>query len=117
MIGNRVLINYGTQITSHSLVHVGDDCKVGQYSIIMDCDWHEPDTPTHDGGHGEVRPVVLEQGVWLGARVTILRGVTIGRGSVIGAGSVVAADIPEGVVAVGFPARVVRKLSFNTRGG
>jgi maltose O-acetyltransferase len=112
-IGHRIFLNYGTQITSHSLIRLGDDCKIGQYSIIMDCDWHELDTPTHDGGHGQVRPVVLQQGVWLGARVTVLKGVTIGRGSVIGAGSVVATDIPEGVVAVGSPARVVRKLSFN----
>jgi acetyltransferase-like isoleucine patch superfamily enzyme len=111
-IGDRVFLNYGTSISAHSMVRVEDDCKIGQYSIVMDCDWHELETPRHDGGHGMPRPVVLEQGVWLGARVTVLKGVTIGRGSVIGAGSVVVSDIPEAVVAAGVPARVIRELPF-----
>lgn len=112
LLGDRVFLNYGSSISAHSLVRVGDDCKVGQYSTVMDCDWHELENPTHDGGHGQPRPVVLEAGVWLGVRVTVLKGVTIGRGSVIGAGSVVAGDIPEGVVAAGVPARVLRTLAF-----
>jgi len=111
-IGERVFLNYGTSISAHAMVRVGDDCKIGQYSIVMDCDWHELETPSHYGGHGVPRPVVLEQGVWLGARVTVLKGVTIGRGSVIGAGSVVVSDIPAGVVAAGVPARVIRELPF-----
>lgn len=111
-IGDRVFLNYGTSISAHSMIRVEDDCKIGQYSIVMDCDWHELETPSHDGGHGIPRPVVLEKGVWLGARVTVLKGVTIGRGSVIGAGSVVVGDIPEAVVAAGVPARVIRELPF-----
>lgn len=111
-IHDRVFLNYGTSISAHSLVEIGSDCKLGQYSIVLDCDWHELDSPTHDGGHGEPRPVVLEDGVWLGARVTVLKGVTIGRSSVVGAGSVVTGDIPAGVVAAGIPARVVRRLAF-----
>ncbi len=111
-IGEQVFINYGTSISAHAMVRIGDDCKIGQYSIVMDCDWHELETPSHYGGHGVPRPVVLEQGVWLGARVTVLKGVTIGRGSVIGAGSVVVSDIPDGVVAAGVPARVIRELPF-----
>jgi acetyltransferase-like isoleucine patch superfamily enzyme len=111
-IGERVFLNYGTSISAHAVVRIEDDCKIGQYSIVMDCDWHELETPRHYGGHGVPRPVVLEQGVWLGARVTILKGVTIGRGSVIGAGSVVVSDIPDGVLAAGVPARVIRELPF-----
>ena len=55
--------------------------------------------------------VELEQDVFVGDRVLILKGVRIGRGSVIGAGSVVCGPIPEGVVAAGNPARVLRELS------
>lgn len=111
-IGDRVFINYGASISAHQLVCIGDDCKIGQYAIILDCDFHELDTPTHDGGHGRPAPVVLERGVWLSARVTVLKGVTIGRGSVIAAGSVVTKDMPPGVLAGGVPARVLRRLSF-----
>jgi acetyltransferase-like isoleucine patch superfamily enzyme len=54
------------------------------------------------------RDVVIEDDVWIGARVVILKGVTIGRGSVIGAGSVVTKSIPPYSVAVGNPAKVIR---------
>jgi len=114
-IGARVFINYGSSISAHTLVRIGDDCKIGQHAIILDCDYHELDDPLHYGGHGESLPVVLEQGVWLGARVTVLKGVTIGRSSVIAAGSVVTRDIPPCVLAGGMPARVLRPLEFTKR--
>ena len=49
--------------------------------------------------------------VWIDASVTVLPGVTIGSNTVIGAGSVVNRDIPDGVVAVGNPCRVLRKIT------
>ena len=57
------------------------------------------------------KPITLGDNVWLGGNVTILPGVTIGEGTVIGAGSVVARDIPAGVVAVGNPCKVLRKIT------
>lgn len=111
-IGHRVFVNYGSSISAHMLVRIGDDCKIGQHAIVLDCDYHELEDPLHYGGHGEPRPVVLEQGVWLGARVTVLKGVTIGRSSVVAAGSVVTRDIPPGVLAGGMPAKVLRELEF-----
>ena len=56
-------------------------------------------------------PVVIEDDVWLGARVTVLPGARIGRGSVVGAHAVVRGVIPLAALAVGVPARVVRRLS------
>jgi acetyltransferase-like isoleucine patch superfamily enzyme len=52
---------------------------------------------------------VIEDGVWLGCGVTVLRGLRIGKGSVIGAGSVITNDIPPYSIAVGIPAKVIRK--------
>ena len=54
--------------------------------------------------------VVIEDDVWLGLNVVVLKGVTIGRGSVIGANSLVTRSIPAGVVAAGSPAKVIRTL-------
>jgi len=51
--------------------------------------------------------VVIGQGCWIGARVTILGGVRVGKGCVIGAGSIVKESIPDWSIAVGSPARVV----------
>jgi acetyltransferase-like isoleucine patch superfamily enzyme len=105
-IGSQVFINYGTSISSHLLVRIGDRCQIGQYSILLDCDFHTP----HGSGHGQAAPIVLEDEVWLGARVTVLKGVTIGRGSVVAAGSVVTKDVPPGVMVGGVPARLIREL-------
>ncbi len=104
-IGNRVFINYGTSISAHHLVKIGNRCQIGNYSLLMDNDYHQV------GNLQEVglsKPVILEDDVWLGARVIVLKGVTIGQGAVIGAGSVVTRNIPPHSVAVGSPARVVK---------
>ena len=55
-------------------------------------------------------PIEIQDNAWLGAGVTVLAGVTIGKNSVIGAGSVVTKSIPEGVLAVGAPCKVLREL-------
>ncbi len=53
-------------------------------------------------------PIIIEDDAWLGFGAIVLSGVHIGKGAVIGAGAVVTHDVPEGAVAVGSPARVVK---------
>lgn len=59
----------------------------------------------------DAKPINIGENVWIGANATVLSGVTIGKNSVIGAGSVVTKDIPENVVAVGNPCRVLRAIT------
>lgn len=54
-------------------------------------------------------PITIGNDVWIGARATILSGVTIGNGAVIGAGSIVTKDVPAYAIAVGNPAKVIKK--------
>ncbi|NOT22163.1 MAG: acyltransferase [Nitrospiraceae bacterium] len=63
-----------------------------------------------DQGYYPSKSVVLKKGSWIGGNAIILPGVTIGENSVIGAGSVVTKSVPDGVVAVGNPARVIREI-------
>ncbi len=56
------------------------------------------------------KPVLIKKGAWIGAGATILPGVCLGEYSIVGAGSVVTKDIPDYGVAVGNPAKIVRKL-------
>ncbi len=104
-MGDRVAINSFCQLYGHGGITLGDDTQLGPNTIIT--------TTHHDYAGGleeEFRPVVIGRRVWVGASVTILSGVTIGDGAVIGAGAVVTRDIPPRAVAVGVPARVVRRL-------
>jgi acetyltransferase-like isoleucine patch superfamily enzyme len=106
-IGNRTVLNYGVDICATKLVHIGDDCLLGTHVIILDNDFH--DVAEHDRVP-EARPVIIGDGVWIGNRATILPGVTIGDGAVVGAGSVVMSDIPPRTLAMGNPARVMKKF-------
>ena len=108
-IGEGTYINYGGSIAALQLVSIGPNCSIGTYVVIMDNDYHKLE-PEHRYERPESSPVHLEENVWLGARVIVLRGVTIGSGSVIGAGSVVTRDIPPRCLAAGVPAKVIRRL-------
>lgn len=108
-IGAGAFINYGCSIAANQLVRIGPRCSIGTYAIIMDNDFHHIEPERRDE-RPESAPIVLEENVWLGARVTVLRGVTIGAGSVVAAGSVVVKDIPPRSLAAGVPARVIRSI-------
>lgn len=108
-IGEAAYINYGCSISASKWVSIGPRCNVGTYCILIDNDFHHLE-PERRNERPESHPIVLEENVWLGARVIVLRGVTIGKDSVVGAGSVVTKDIPPRSVAVGMPARVIRQL-------
>jgi acetyltransferase-like isoleucine patch superfamily enzyme len=83
-------------------------CAIGSHAIIIDNDFfHRSGTAV---GGPPSAPIILEENVWLGARVIVLRGVTIGAHSVSGAGSVVTRNIPPRSVAVGLPGRVVKSI-------
>lgn len=108
-IGARTFINYGCSIAATQHVSIGPNCNIGTYVIIMDNDFHRLE-PERRQEQPPSAPIVIEENVWLCARVTVLRGVTIGAGSVIAAGSVVVKDIPPRSLAAGSPARVIRQL-------
>ena len=69
------------------------------------------DTEQRNQGLEYAYPITVGDNVWFGASVTVLPGVSIGSNTVIGAGSVVNRDIPVGVIAVGNPCRVLRKIT------
>lgn len=108
-IGARSLINFGTSVVAYESVSIGEDCHIGPHCMIMDNSFHEMD-PDRRLEVPPSKPVVIEDNVWLGARVIVTPGVTIGRDAVIGAGSVVTADVAPRTFAAGVPARTVTTL-------
>lgn len=103
----------GGSICAAERVIVGSNVAVGANTTIVDTDFHplDPRLRLDASAKAATSPVVIEDNVFIGMNCLILKGVTIGRGSVIGAGSVVTKSIPEGVIAAGNPARVVRRVS------
>ena len=115
-IGDHVSIGNGSYIGGGP-VNIGDNVRMARYVVIETFDHHfnRLDIPIRLQD-GQNKPVVIEEDVWIGVRVTICPGVRIGRGSVIGAGSVVTRNIPEYSVAAGVPARVIRSRSAQQDG-
>jgi acetyltransferase-like isoleucine patch superfamily enzyme len=118
-IGNDTRISAYSHIAAlHTKVQLGQNVMVAAYSYIIGDP--NPDISSNDGpmvsqaavyGKG----ITIEDDVWLGGGVCVLDGVRIGTGCVVGAGSVVAKDIPEQSVAVGVPARVIKKRGRTDR--
>jgi acetyltransferase-like isoleucine patch superfamily enzyme len=106
-VGAGTFINYGVSVSAHESVRIGRDCHIGHYAFIYDNDYHDIEDKRRLPPSA---PVVLEDRVWLGTRVQVLKGVRIGHDSVIGAGSVVTRDIPPRSIAVGMPAKVVKRF-------
>lgn len=126
--GKRVRIESGTSIAAAERLHVGDDvgigqkcyinavggchigrgCQIAQETIIL--------TTEHQYTGGQalpfdpvrlVKPVVIEDYVWIGMRTCIAPGVRIGEGAIVGMGSIVTQDVPPLAIVAGNPAKVV----------
>ena len=108
-VGKRFFANFCLTVLDEALVTFGDDCFVGpNVSIYTAC--HSTNPVERNTRQEWAKPVTIGNNVWIGGSVTILAGVTIGDNCTIGAGSVVTRDIPANSVAVGNPARVVKRV-------
>lgn len=109
-IGDRTVIGKGSGIVGHVQVDIGDDVWTGHYVYITDANHGYEDVNAPIGlQFAGPKPVSIGNGSWLGHGAIVLAGSTIGEHVVIGAGAVVTGDIPDRCVAVGNPARVIRR--------
>ncbi len=98
-------LNRYTVLDALQSIEIGRGVMIGPFCFISDADHgHAPGVPISSQPM-EIAPVVIEDDAWLGAGVTILKGVRVGRGAVVGAGSVVTRDVPPGDIVAGVPAR------------
>jgi len=122
--GNNVEINDYVHIVASQSVKIGNDVLMASKIFISDINHGcydgdplfqtSPLTKPNDRPLS-AKPVVIEDNVWIGESVSILSGVTIGKGSIIGANSVVSKNIPEFVIAVGIPAKAIKKYNFEKK--
>jgi acetyltransferase-like isoleucine patch superfamily enzyme len=111
-LGDRISIHPMCYLDATGGLSIGSDTSIAHAVTIMTTSHaiDAEDPPIRDQGV-ELRPVTIGEGVWIGAGARILGGVAIGDGAVVGAGSVVTRDVPPRSIAVGVPARVVRRRS------
>jgi len=109
-IGDRTMIGRGSHIVGHFSIEIGDDIQTGPYLYVTDQNhsYEDPEVPVGRQWPTD-KAVSIGSGSWLGTGVVVLPGARIGRNAVIGAGSVVLGEVPDHAVAVGSPARVVRR--------
>ena len=108
-IGNNFTGNFNLTILDIKEVYIGNNVMIGPNTLITTVG--HPLTPKGRRDHlAQGTEIKIGDDVWIGGNVTILPGVTIGNNVVVGAGAVVTKDIPDNTLAVGVPARVVRKL-------
>ena len=108
--GNGVYANSNLTLVDDGHIYIGDKVMIGPNVTIATAN-HPIEPELRSRGLQYNKDVHIDENVWIGAGVIIVPGIHIGKNSVIGAGSVVTKDIPENVVAVGNPCRILREIS------
>ncbi|MDV6168395.1 acetyltransferase [Flavobacterium sp. DG1-102-2] len=119
--GDNIEINDYVHIAAGEKIIFGNNVLIASKVFISDINHgrytgESPDSPMSAPNSRKLstNPVTIRDNVWIGEGVCIMSGVTIGVGCVIGASSVVTKDVPDFCIAVGSPARVVKKFDFET---
>ena len=107
-IGDNCFFNHNCSITSDEYIKIGNRCNIANNVVIVD----HNHIITNEEVSGDIisTPVIIQDGVWLGANSVVTKGVHIGKGSVLGAGGVAIKDIPEHEIWGGVPATKIRDI-------
>jgi acetyltransferase-like isoleucine patch superfamily enzyme len=110
-VGSNVSIHRGCYIDALGGVSIGDDVSIAHATSILSFEhtWEDLSRPIKDNPLSAAL-VVIEPDVWIGCGCRVLAGVRLGTRTVVAAGAVVTKDVPEGSVAGGVPARVLKRI-------
>ncbi|WDF83296.1 sugar O-acetyltransferase [Lacticaseibacillus pabuli] len=108
-IGENFYCNVDAILLDTNWIRIGDNVKIGPRVNLFTAG-HPIDTPIRVSMLEYAKEIHIGDNTWIGGNVTVVPGVSIGKNCVIGAGAVVTKDIPDGVIAVGNPARILRKI-------
>jgi acetyltransferase-like isoleucine patch superfamily enzyme len=115
IIGNNTSLGEGCHISAITKIIIGNNVLTGRRVSIIDnshgdSSINDLKTPTTKRKLTSKGPIIIENNVWIGDKVTILSGVTIGANSIIGANSVVTKNIPENSIVGGVPAKKIKTI-------
>jgi maltose O-acetyltransferase len=109
IVGKDCFINRNCYFDLQATVTIGDGVTIGHGTTVI-TSHHEIGPSRARAGEVVSKPVVIKDGTWIGANVTIMPGLTIGCGAVVGAGAVVIHDVEDDTCVVGVPARSIGLL-------
>ncbi|PRD56294.1 sugar O-acetyltransferase [Sphingobacterium gobiense] len=109
-LGDNFYANYNFIVLDCAPVTIGDNVMIGP-NVSLFTAGHPVHPAPRIAGWEFAKPIAIGDNVWIGGHAVINPGVTIGKNTVIGSGSVVTKDIPDNVVAVGNPCRVIREIN------
>ena len=104
-IGNNVFVNSNCLFMSRGGITIKDNVQIASNCQLL--------SNNHDFYDRQIltcKPVVIEEGAWIGAGATIMPGIRVGKNAIVGACSVVTHDVPDCAVVVGSPAKVIKTL-------
>ena len=113
-VGENFFANYNLTVLDVGKVRIGKNAQIAPNVSIYTAG-HPIHPDSRNSGYEYGIEVTIGDNVWIGGNVCIMPGVTVGDNVVIGAGSVVTKDIPDSVIAVGNPCRVVRAITNDDR--
>ena len=109
-IGDRSTVNSGCILTAMDSIEIGSDVMLAPRVYVLDVDHNFSDRtkPISKQGY-TIAPVIIEDGVWIGANAVITKGVKIGEGAIIAANAVVTQDVEPYTIVGGVPAKCIGK--------
>lgn len=113
-LGNNVYANFNLTLVDDGHIYIGDRVMIGPNVVIATAN-HPINNELRYRMLQYNKDVHIGENTWIGAGVIIVPGITIGRNVIVGAGSVVTKDLPDNVVAVGNPCRVLREVGEHDR--
>ena len=108
-VGARSFANFGLVALDVARISIGNDVQIGPNVQLLTATHPLDPEPRRARTEGS-KPITIADNVWLGGGVIVCPGVSIGENTVVGAGAVIVKDLPANVLAVGNPARVIRRV-------
>ena len=117
IVQDHAVLSMDVSISAADEIIIGRHVAIGRNTFIADHnhEYRDIHAPIYDQGISTIKPVVIESNTWIGQNVIILPGTKIGKNCVVGANSVVNTVIPDYSVAVGIPAKIVKRYNAETK--
>ncbi len=111
-LGSHFVMNPYSRVVAHQQIDIGENVVIARFVSILD---HDHSFKTEHGAFAfdgyKAAPIKIGNNVWIGDKVSILKGVTIGDNVIIAANAVVTKDIPSNVIAGGIPAKILKSIN------